>query len=346
MYLVVTPEPTDEFVAQRERVITSLVTDDLMAANLVAWVELVWLGLLSAAGPGREGVNAIVEAIQKQQPSFPSDPKERELDLRVTAAAALDRRLDGQSDNDLESRLTLAALVSAVSHFNALPAEPRFDDVVQSLSLKAQALLDEEALVVRDRSDPLVPTVDGPDLETVVRSMNVSLKAIHKSIRERMSADREELQVLWWLFATHSKQLRAPYAALASGDAALAAATELADLMLMPPVPAASEFLATMLKDRPTLSLCDLISQTSLPALGLLKPSTEITVVLQHHPALLPLTWLAARLVESDRSPWEAEFEKKTHLSPSISKPTFTWAEQVFRERVAAFLLGGDSQGE
>jgi hypothetical protein len=89
--------------------------------------------------------------------------------------------------------------------------------------------------------------------------------------------------------------------------------------------------------------LTNLIAQASLKALSLLEPSNlKVKSLVRQRPSLLPLTWLAGRLIESDRSPWEAEFEKMTQLAPASEHPTSVWAEQFLAERVACALIERD----
>jgi hypothetical protein len=325
IYLIITPDPSDAFISQRQKAISSLANDDTVAAHFPEWVELVWLGLpTTPVGKVPEGVAKIIDAIQLQQPSFPGDPIERALDLRVTTAAVLHHYLSEPPSVDGGHSLVLSAVIVATSKFRAFQSEPRYNQLVESLRLKAQSVIDEAGAAIRKRKELIAPNVRGADFNTIISSANEALTEIGKTVTNNMCVDREEMQVLWWVFGRYSKLLHAPYAALGMGDAALASATELASLMIVPPVPAARDFLCAVLEEKPALSLGELVAQTSVPALTLVRPPDEIKTVVRDHPALLPLTWLADRLIESDRSPWEAEFEKKCHLSSALKQPTST----------------------
>jgi len=345
IYLTVTPEPSDAFISQRQKVISSLVTEKAIGTHFPAWVELVCLGVASTStGSLSDGTTSIVRAIQAEQASFPSDPLERALDLRVTAAAILDRYLSESAGSDGGHSRVLSAVILAATTFRTFGSEPRYGQLVQSLRARAQSVLDGEAVLMRQRKDLVASEVEGTDANTLKTSMTEALSAFGETVTTNMRVDREELQILWWVFGRYSKLLRAPYASLGPGDAAFASATELASLMLVPPIPAANDFLRSVLEGKPTLSLGQLVSQTSVPALKLAEVSDNAKAVVRAHPVLLPLTWLAGRLIESDRSPWEAEFEKKTLLVPAVEQSTSSWAEQMFAERIACSLLDSDWQ--
>jgi hypothetical protein len=348
IYPIVTPDPTDTFILQREEAIKALATDEAIGAHLPEWIELVHLGVpTESAQKVPPGVTAIIKTIQEQQPSFPNDPVEKALDLRVTAAAILDHYLsDAPEDEALFSRVA-AALILSASRLRISWPEPRFASLVYELRKSAQAVLDKQAIVIRARGNLAFPAVGGTDISTLAASVNASLKALRDVTGANIRADREELQILWWTFGRNSTTLKAPYANLSPGDAAIAAATELAGLMLLPPTPAASDFLRTVLGGQPALSLSKLVGQVPLSTLRLLVPDNErCQEIARRQPGLLPMTWLAVRLVESDRSPWETEFEKKTQLSPSTERSTSDWAEQVFAEHTSRRLVETDWPAE
>jgi hypothetical protein len=343
IYLTIASEPSDAFISQRRKVITSLATDDAIGTHFPSWVELIWLGV-SPASTGNQlaGTVAIVRAIQDEQPSFPTDPVERALDLRVTAAAILDQYLSESHSSKRGHALVLSSVILATSTFRRFESEPRYGQVVQSLRSTAQSVLDGEAASIRKRNEVVTSDIEGTDVSTLKASMTEAISDLVETVTANMRADREELQILWWVFGRHSKLLRASYDDLGRGDAVFSSATELATLTLVPPLPAAGDFLRSVLKDKSTLTLGQLISQSSLLSLKLAEAPESAKSIVRDHPTLLPLTWLAARLVDSDRSPWEAEFEKKTQIVPAVEKSTSAWAEQVFAERIVCSLIDND----
>lgn len=344
IYLIVTPEPSDAFISQRKEAIKLLATDDAMREHFPAWIEFVHFGLpIAAAETGSSGVSAIVQAIQAQQPSFPTDPLERLLDLRVTAAVSLLQYLVEPPPDNGSLSCVVSAVVLATSKLRLSWKEARYGSLIHRLRTTAQSVLDEEAASMREHKKRPAPDVKGGDANTLAASINTALTALGRAVAANNKVDREELQILWWAFGRTSSRLQSAYADLSAGDAAIAAAADLANLMLLPPIPAASDLLRATVETKPRLSLTNLIAQASLKALSLLEPSNlKVKSLVRQRPSLLPLTWLAGRLIESDRSPWEAEFEKVTQLAPASEHPTSVWAEQFLAERVACALIERD----
>ena len=341
-YLIITPELSDTIVSQRKQAVESLLEAEIIEIHFPAWVELVYWGMPAA---GSEGVAALIAAVRAEQVSFPTDPAARELDLRVTAAVVLSEYLRQSDPSGDDWSSAIAALVLAVSRLPPAPPEPRYLALTTQLRVTAQEILDSQALHRRNRNVATIPTVSGADVPALATSMNAALKRMDDKATASRRVDREELQTLWWVFGRHSQAFKQAYADLAVGDAVIAAPCELAQLMLMPPVPAAADFLRAAVDSREAMTLSALVRYTSMGALKLLAPSEDkVSSLLRRHPALMPLTWLAGRLVESERSPWETEFEKKMHVSPTVERPLHDWVEQVFVERVATSFLVEDRE--
>ncbi|MGH9427110.1 MAG: GTPase-associated system all-helical protein GASH, partial [Terriglobia bacterium] len=169
-----------------------------------------------------------------------------------------------------------------------------------------------------------------------------------EALDRHLRVDREELQILWWVFGCHSTTVDKPFHAIDVCQRAIAAGSELAELVIVPPARGSSQFLHAVLKEDRQLTLRQLIEPCGPDVLqSVARRSGEVDPVLKAHPSLLPLMWLSVRRIESGMaSGWEAECEQRTHVSPNEDRAASTWAVQVFNECVAARLLVASNQEE
>jgi GTPase-associated system-like protein len=346
IYMIVTPEPSDSLITQRTAVIESLAVDGVFKEYFSDLVELVHVGLQSGASDRSDlsaSVRVLIEAIQQQQPSFPNDPRERLLDLRVTAAAVILQYLTEPPEKQGYLSSVVSALILSTSQLRTTWPDARYGALVHRLRTTARTALNEEGLSLRSVRKYPTSDVKGADVNAVAAASTATLRSLTEAVSANMSLQREELQVLWWVFGRQSSELKSPYSELTSGDAAIASAVELSALMIKPPLPSAVDFLRSVLDGKPKLPLNLLINDASLHALKLMQsvgPVARSTIL--RNPSLLPLSWLATRLVDSEKSPWETEFEKKAQLAPSIERHTSEWAEQIFNECIACALIERD----
>lgn len=285
----------------------------------------------------------MVAAVQAHQPSFPGDIDANQLDLRLLATVVLGERLRVDPEN-LESQY-LAALVRSATHLHPLPAEVHLSKLVNDLITVADQSLSRASKALRKRKDWPNLSIEGADVAALAESTNASLGELVRILASNMEADREEVEVLWWVFGARCSRTGDRFDAMPDGERALVAATELSERMLMPPIATSAHLLASLVPEAPSLSAAQLVPQLSKGALSaFLRRRKSASSVLNAHAALLPTTWLSARLIDSELSPgWEAEFEKKTHIRSDRALPLATWSRQFFAECVAQEL--GHAQG-
>lgn len=339
IYLIVSAQPEDSLVKQRAGAITTTATDEFISHHLLDLVELVFLGVQAQPSAGTA---ELIKRIQGPQPSFPSDPRTREVDLRVTAGASLLTYLKEPPDNEGALCEVTAALLQAASGLRKTATEGKYGSLLDLLRNAAKMFLDARGAEVRERVPVPAASVKGSDVNSLAASAATAVRALGDVLEANMRIDREELQVLWWVFGKHSRSLGNPYCEASVGSACIASAVDLKSLMLTPPIPASSDFFRTVLDDRPSLTLGQLIADASVEMLKLLKTEDLVTVLVQSHPSVTPLTWLAGRLIESEKSPWETEFEKRTRVSANDSQAAWFWASHLLAEQVAIDLIKRD----
>jgi hypothetical protein len=282
-----------------------------------------------------EAAKAIISAIQVPQPSFSSDIGANVLDVRVFAGVALGEYLGAQTD-----AITASLVISALG--TRLPPQERYlAEFVLALLEVARLSIEAAGRTERERPELAIDAFQGTDVPTITKSINDVLDKFKYAVDKKLRVDREELQVLWWIFGGYSTRLGKQFQSLDLPQRVLASATELADLVIVPPMKGSNQFLNAALREDGPLTLRHLIEPLSSVLLeSVAEHRAQTSVVLSGHPALLPVTWLCCRRLESGMSTgWEGEFEQKTHISVSDERAASSWATQVFNECVVARLL-------
>ena len=342
-YRIVNPNPSDAVITQRRQAISGFLEQLGQPKVRYACADIAAFGLeASPSSSQAAAAQVLVAAIQAHQPSFSSDIAANALDLRVCAGVALGEHLNAKADKDATA-LVISALATRL-----LPEERYLADFVSALVAVARQSLEKAGRAKRDRPELQIAAIQGAELPAVVKSLNMALASFTGAVDRNLRADREELEILWWVFGGHSRTKGMPFQALDLAQRTMAAASELAELALLPPAPGSAQFLLTVLREDRPLTLRQLIQSCSADLLqSIAERAKKIEAVLKDHPALLPFTWLCGRRIDSGMAPgWEAEFEQKTHVSPDDERAASSWAVQVFNECVAARLVAAQKDEE
>jgi len=340
-YRIVNPEPSDALITQRKEAIVAFMEQLPERKLQFACADIAGFGLSSTpTAPQANAADSIIAAIQVPQPSFSSDIGANALDLRVFAGIALGEYLGTHGDG-----VTAALVISALAT-RALPQERYLAEFISALLEAAQKSAGAAGRARRERPQLEIATLQGGDVPSLLKSVQGALHIFRKAIDQNLRADQEELDILWWVFGGHSKTLGKPFHALDVPHRILASAGELAELVILPPSSGSTHFLHATLKEDCALSLRRLIEPCTSSVLETVTRHRDgAAIVLATHPALLPLTWLSCRRLDSGTTPgWEAEFEQKTHLAAGEERTGLIWATQIFNECVAVRLLDMDSE--
>ncbi len=347
-YRIVNPNPSDAVITQRREAIRGFLEQLGQPKVRYACADIAAFGLEASPSSSQTATaQLLVAAIQAQQPSFSSDIATNALDLRVCAGVALGEYLAAADDTSDNEEDTAALIISALAT-RPLTQERYLAEFVAALVAVARQSLEKAGRAKRDRPELQIGNVQGADLAAVVKSLNNALASFGEAVDRNLQADREELEILWWVFGGHATTLGKPFQALDLAQRTIAAGSELAELALLPPVPGSAQFLLTVLREDRSLTLHQLIQSCGADLLqSVAARAKEIDAVLKDHPALLPLTWLCSRRIDSGMAAgWEAEFEQKTHVLSDDERATSSWAVQVFNERVAARLVAAQKDEE
>ncbi len=352
-YRMVSPKPTDEMIGKHKLAVKDL-TERFAAAEdytlLVACTAGVANGFENGFGQDSPLVGAVSECISSHQPAFVPDLSESALQYRACCAVALGEVFKG--DEDEEYDFSTAAEVTASFFVSAMGLRPQVTQkylkvVLQDLRESAVLALERAAGVRRQRQGlDLAPLDDIPvpaDPASLWEALRPQLKACFETLRQEADVNREELDVLWWLYNGFSRTFDRPVVGLPSGVAALCCGAELADRVITPPLNNIRQMVLQAIDKKRKKSelsaqpLEKMVGQWDDKTWNLLAPSdTGLGQLTQDFPAVLPLSWLCLRLSQSQGAPgWNEEFKLKTGLDPARTYTPAELALQAFNERVA-----------
>lgn len=340
---IVSPTPTDAYVKQRREAAENLISDQSLAIDLLeAFVEFAVFGVPSTRDDRHKAATTkLIDAIREVQPSFASDVDANLVDLRLVASVVVGERLQASPSGEVETYM--ASLIISALLLPPMPQELYLARLLKELVELARASLDHASRQLRERRpwpNKAEVEIAGADAAAIAKSAKSAFDALLEAVTINAKADREELEVLWWVFGGRSARTGDRFESMAEGERAFRAAIELSDMMLMPPIPTAQYLLGSLVPGEVQLSLAKVVEQLRKETLSELASKKDaIGTVLKSHSALLPLSWLSGRLLESDFSPgWQPEFERKTKLKADTPAALGDWARQALAECVAQRL--------
>ena len=217
-------------------------------------------------------------------------------------------------------------------------------------SASAKALSDEAGLrrqrlvgIGKDLKELAEPS----DYETAWNSLVPDIRATLDEVGKQSAIDREEVNILWWMFAGTSTTMGQQFAEMPVGAAALCCGAELGSLCLLPPTSSHEAMVRRAYEkgrkqdDLTKRKIESVAAHWAAPMQSALVPDQEDRDFAMNHPALFPLSWLCSRLLASNGSKgWAAEFNGTTKIPASCTRSSVDWAIQAFRERTALRTLG------
>jgi hypothetical protein len=349
---MVDAKPTAETIDRRTAAIQDLTKAliepqswDVVLGSVVGVVE----GFEANRANTSPAVELIYQSLHAKDSTVPKDLSDNALELRAAAATSIGEILV----RNPQSPPSMVALVVASSLLSGLalrtPVKERYvKAVLDELTQAARETLHRAQLLKRRRTAPgkALSAIDEkniPDVATALPNLIKAAKELAKEFSDQASLDREELNVLWWVFAESSSTFGARVEDLPPGKAAFAVGAELANLCLLPPPDSAAALLkraARLIKKGDTKRpLEKAIEETDKASWALLSTEEDEELLGDSYPVLAPLTWLSAKLQGSSvAAGWGAEFSAKTGVESVIPLNPLALAEQVFLERVVQRL--------
>jgi hypothetical protein len=323
----------------------------------------VILGSIAGVVAGFEGnrpnnsnaVDLIFKTLQAKDSTVPQDLTDNALELRAAAATALGELVTRNPDAHPDQE---AILIAATLH-SGLNLRPRvkerylksmLDELLQASKktlLRAQQMKrhrivpGKELLAIDDNAavDPLA----------AIKALTKAAKKMANDFSIQASLDREELDVLWWLFSQASTTFGASIEYLPPGKAAIVVGVEIANMCLLPPAQNAVAFVKRgsqlTQKSDTKRSLEKAMEETDSATWSLLNDNEGASLG-KSYPVLCPLSWLCSKLSTTNLATgWAPEFHATTGLEASLAADVFTLAEQAYLERIAERIYSAQNGG-
>jgi len=344
-------KPDDAMVTSRTKAVEDLEKKIREADNY----DLL-LGIVTAAVGGCERLGeqspafaTLLDCVRTQSPAFPSAIAENGLHLRMICCLGLGELLTSNEEQESEADELLAAtmLVSGLG-LKLKEAGRHLDKVFGELGNVARAKLQRQAVALRERDDLDWDDFDGlkgiaGDQPNFNQKLLKALRGLIQGLQKQHKSDREELEVMWWLYNGYSDRLGKQIKSASPLLAATAIGRELADRVAPPATVGLNELVTqAALRDRPAAQvkakpIDRIVAELGEAGRKLLVPGAEhVRKFARETGMLLPMSWLCVRLEESQgASGWEAELLSNTALASDRELAPGELAAQFFAERQA-----------
>jgi hypothetical protein len=316
-------------------------------------VSTALTGLNSSIQSDVDYAQTLTVVTKQHRQAFPSDLSENALDLQLSAALAVGELLIRKPTKSSwrEANDLLAGLVLSAHQLQPTSTGVHLKEIHESIVASARALLARKSSQVRQRAEfdprPFDALAVAGDIPAFWDLLKPALINAFTSVSQASAVDRDELEVLWWVYNDASVTFSKPLSDLNSFDVALASTLEIVDRAICPAHDSLKNIVKGLIvraekKAKPaTKSLKSIVGSWSPQSFGTFSPvDDDVTIVATSHPKVLPLTWIASKVQQSGVSGgWEKEFEARTGLSAARKLSADAIAEQVFAERTAQHLL-------
>lgn len=178
--------------------------------------------------------------------------------------------------------------------------------------------------------------------QSSMSNMSTQATAIAAELMRRTDYQREETQILWWVFGGQSRSLERPFATLEPPQAAVVAAIDLGALTTVSRVGpiAAPALLAKVIagakKSRagPATTLADAIDNLQVDDLAKLDVDTDKASL-----AMMPVMGALTLAKTMGAGAWHRPFAERTGLAVSIAFEPIDLAQQLYNELLLGQIL-------
>lgn len=342
-------QPDNEMVDTRTKVVETLDARIRASEDYKLLIECITAAVGGCERLGQESLicKTLLECIGEQQPAFDGSLSASGLHLRMLCCLTIGELFSGGVGEELE--LLAASLVLPGIAVKPNEAGRHLNTCFEELGKLAHEELQTQAVKSRERKETNLAPINAlkthfEDPPTFNKHLLPALLGLIKGLDKQREQDREELEVMWWLYNGFSVRLGKLVAfPTPSLQAAMAVGCEIADLVNPPATAGIRELVgAATARDRTSAQLkakpiAKVLSDLGVIGRELLLPvDLSVGKFVLGAGVLLPLTWLCIRLDDSGGATgWEAEFEAKTGLQAKREFGPAELATQVFMERQA-----------
>jgi len=336
--------PSEDQLKRRWQGVEALAT----SANRVAVLD--WVRLFYGLPPKQaETGMRLREAFQQADASFPTQRNDLEVQLLAGATVVATLATAAPSVTDVAA----LAVVCADYRGHREDGRPIF-----VMHRARQYLLQRSIILRRGAADAPIripedlkslaakPQEGAAQLEPnqAIRSIAGATVALARSFSEVVEQlrlhdrlQREESEILWWIFGGYSRDLERPFSDLEVPARCLVAAKELADLMDVLPGPVAAAAMLDRIIQGPNpgakVSNVTLVQAIQRTPEEWLRSWCEGNELIQRHGDLCPTLIAAQRAVEAPGTDvWVTPIERITRVSVRIEVPPINLATQAYDE--------------
>lgn len=346
---IVHPAPEDDFVTKRTAVVTALVEAfSIDSGRMIDCACIAVAGVTARFAQDTPIISEVIAAIKKEQPATPVAIGENGMNLRsccalVVGELAERQRKEGESSADCDA---MVAIVLAALANRRPPSERYLREMLAELMEICKNAAKGSA-EYRHQRWPLPCYInnikEAADILAFWTEAKEQFLHLANSIEANEQVTREELDTLWWAFNGTSTGTETSFADMPAGLVALDGATELSDLVLLPPLPNTPFLLSRVLKagrrpeDLEEQSLKDLLGQWDKAAAERYVTDDEnVANLVQGNPAVFPISWVCHRMAEDNS--FLSDMKKATGWDPAGKIRPDRLAFQIFQEKIAQRL--------
>lgn len=348
-YRAVSLQPAAGVLDNRKAAATALVQVFEESENydlIMATVGGVVAGFEKRFAQDSDSVVAIIQAVKSTDLAFAESLSENALELRVIAAIALGQGMSDSSDNTWGLGAALALLSAASSR--TVPKAKFLSEMLAELYQIAQETVERESAKARAKSGAAYRAVKNlkadelADHAALVTKLLPALQQLFEEQRQQASIDREEANILWWLFGEVSATaVKVPFKDLPDGSAALCLGADVGNMVVIPAVSSAEPIVARAIATSRRLEVSADVGIEALAAdwtasqLAKFCADEDHKNFVHRFPILFPVHWMAFQKQGMPEGKFLTVFEQSTGVTKAFKQPVVRWAVQVMNERIA-----------
>ena len=346
-YKIVNPTPTPQVVTDRTDVATGLLAE-LPTKGLSTALAMVQGIAREFTGSDAENptLEWLLRALKTKDPAVSEVLSENKMELRCLAAITLGESITRSSEKPSALAVAAAAAFISAIELRPKPSQRYVRAMLQDFLQLASQALESRADSIRMRITVSDNGPDPTDLASAITAISRLRKQI-ETLNQNAAMDREETSLFWYIATAYSRSKKSSFAGMSISVAAVHAAIEVSQFLLMPP-PANCYEIAKVLVEakrsdediKPIPLNAHLARWTIEEADAILSANSRALSLATEFPSVFPLTWVASRIRQMASPPAGPEIRKLTGLRSEVEVSAGQLVHQLLSEAVATNLAG------
>jgi len=356
-YRIVSPTPSTQSVETRTQAATELIAE-LSEQNPTTLLALVQGIARQFDGTSTETdtIEWLLRTLKKHDPAVSENLLENELELRCLASIVLGELLHRSKGEPNELATVAAAAFISAMNMRLLPEQRYLRAMIEELSKMALGAIDQAAEARRERVD--VKRIEDGKIDdeedddgSADQQLIAHLQDQIASLADNASMDREEIEMLWFVTTGFSRTKKRAFSDLSISVAAVHAALEFHQVLLIPSPLNCFEMLTEIVERKRTpkllkpISVSEHIAQWSSEEWGAIavETSPEANLV-SNFPVVFPVHWIANRMQQIRCAPSWTEFNRITQLKADAELSAAQLGRQLLHEEIVLALMGKSNE--